>query len=230
MAGIERASSGIHSDKRRDHGTGPAVLVIPTREAADSAGGEGRGVAAAHRTPLSCPHSKRKNSCRPRKPTSGRCFAARPSISPACRRRRRRSTRFSPIESPDAYERRRRSAARLAPLRRALGPALARRRPLRAKTRPTPFASADRIRSAWRYRDWVIDAFNADMPYDRFVVRADRRRPAVGRRARRCDRIAGPGLLRARAESTTPTPAVPDSPGGRDGRPHRHAHCAASSG
>ena len=22
---------------------------------------------------------------------------------------------------------------------------------------------------AWRYRDWVIDAFNADMPYDRFV-------------------------------------------------------------
>ncbi len=23
--------------------------------------------------------------------------------------------------------------------------------------------------SAWRYRDWVIDAFNADMPYDRFV-------------------------------------------------------------
>jgi mono/diheme cytochrome c family protein len=23
---------------------------------------------------------------------------------------------------------------------------------------------------AWRYRDWVIDAFNADMPFDRFVV------------------------------------------------------------
>jgi hypothetical protein len=23
--------------------------------------------------------------------------------------------------------------------------------------------------NAWRYRDWVIDAFNADMPYDRFV-------------------------------------------------------------
>jgi len=23
---------------------------------------------------------------------------------------------------------------------------------------------------AWRYRDWVIDAFNADMPYDRFVA------------------------------------------------------------
>jgi hypothetical protein len=26
------------------------------------------------------------------------------------------------------------------------------------------------IGNAWRYRDWVIDAFNADMPYDRFVI------------------------------------------------------------
>src|SRR5258708_10901408 len=25
------------------------------------------------------------------------------------------------------------------------------------------------IGNAWRYRDWVIDSFNADMPYDRFV-------------------------------------------------------------
>jgi hypothetical protein len=24
--------------------------------------------------------------------------------------------------------------------------------------------------NAWRYRDWVIDAFNADLPYDRFVL------------------------------------------------------------
>ncbi|MFO0889506.1 MAG: PSD1 and planctomycete cytochrome C domain-containing protein [Isosphaeraceae bacterium] len=26
------------------------------------------------------------------------------------------------------------------------------------------------IGNAWRYRDWVIDAFNSDMPYDRFVI------------------------------------------------------------
>ncbi|MBI3682262.1 MAG: DUF1553 domain-containing protein [Acidobacteria bacterium] len=26
------------------------------------------------------------------------------------------------------------------------------------------------IGNAWRYRDWVIDAFNQDMPYDRFVL------------------------------------------------------------
>ncbi|MFP6763489.1 MAG: DUF1549 domain-containing protein, partial [Planctomycetaceae bacterium] len=24
---------------------------------------------------------------------------------------------------------------------------------------------------AWRYRDWVIDAFNADLPYDQFIIR-----------------------------------------------------------
>ncbi|MDQ6699144.1 MAG: DUF1549 domain-containing protein, partial [Acidobacteriota bacterium] len=27
------------------------------------------------------------------------------------------------------------------------------------------------IGNAWRFRDWVIDAFNADMPYDRFIVK-----------------------------------------------------------
>ncbi|MFO0904386.1 MAG: PSD1 and planctomycete cytochrome C domain-containing protein [Pirellulales bacterium] len=28
----------------------------------------------------------------------------------------------------------------------------------------------DRTRTIWRYRDWVIDAFNADLPYDRFTL------------------------------------------------------------
>ncbi len=28
----------------------------------------------------------------------------------------------------------------------------------------------DLTRSIWRYRDWVIDAFNSDMPYDRFTT------------------------------------------------------------
>ena len=32
---------------------------------------------------------------------------------------------------------------------------------------------------AWQYRDWVIKAFNDDMPYDRFVTRAARRRRAA---------------------------------------------------
>ena len=33
----------------------------------------------------------------------------------------------------------------------------------RTRNAPFPFA--------WRYRDWVIDAFNRDMPYDQFVVK-----------------------------------------------------------
>ena len=28
----------------------------------------------------------------------------------------------------------------------------------------------DRERVIWRYRDWVIDAFNADLPYDQFTI------------------------------------------------------------
>ncbi|MEM9367305.1 MAG: PSD1 and planctomycete cytochrome C domain-containing protein [Planctomycetota bacterium] len=29
---------------------------------------------------------------------------------------------------------------------------------------------ADQLRDSWAYRDWVIDAFNRDMPFDQFVV------------------------------------------------------------
>lgn len=29
---------------------------------------------------------------------------------------------------------------------------------------------ADQLRESWAYRDWVIDAFNADMPFDRFTI------------------------------------------------------------
>jgi mono/diheme cytochrome c family protein len=28
----------------------------------------------------------------------------------------------------------------------------------------------DNIRTAWKFRDWVIDAFNADMPFDQFTI------------------------------------------------------------
>ena len=29
---------------------------------------------------------------------------------------------------------------------------------------------ADRRRTIWKYRDWVIDALNRDMPFDRFTI------------------------------------------------------------
>ena len=43
------------------------------------------------------------------------------------------------------------------------------------------YADATSIRCG-PYRDWVVRAFNADLPYDRFVRDAARRRPAPGRR------------------------------------------------
>ena len=46
----------------------------------------------------------------------------------------------------------------------------------------------DFARTMWPWRDWVIDAFNRNLPFDRFVDRADRRRPAAGRHAGAEDR------------------------------------------
>ncbi len=41
--------------------------------------------------------------------------------------------------------------------------------PAMAKTRPTP-SEARTYPNGYRYRDWVVAAFNADLPYDRFVM------------------------------------------------------------
>ena len=74
----------------------------------------------------------------------------------------------------------------------------------------------------FRYRDWVVKAFNADMPYDRFVHGADRRRPA--RRAR--PRATGWPALGFFALGPV---YYGNSAGRRARRPHRHADAAASS-
>ena len=60
-----------------------------------------------------------------------------------------------------------RAAARLAALRRALGPALARPGPL---CRLSNGYSIDSERPMWPYRDWVIKALNDDMPFDQFTI------------------------------------------------------------
>ena len=78
-----------------------------------------------------------------------------------------------------------RSAARLAALRRALGPAVARPGALRRLAR---LRAATTCRPIWAYRDWVIHALNADMPFDQFTDRATGRRPAAERDARAEDR------------------------------------------
>ena len=42
----------------------------------------------------------------------------------------------------------------------------------------------DASRIMWRWRDWVIDAYNRNMPFDQFTHRATRGRPASQRNAR----------------------------------------------
>ena len=49
---------------------------------------------------------------------------------------------------------------------------------------------SDNHRDVWLFRDYVIDAFNANKPFDRFTRRAARRRPAAQPDQRAEDRLA----------------------------------------
>ncbi len=51
----------------------------------------------------------------------------------------------------------------------------------------------------FRYRDWVVGAFNRDMPYDRFILEQIAGDLLDGPASGRLDRLRGPGLLRLRA-------------------------------
>lgn len=48
---------------------------------------------------------------------------------------------------------------------------------------------------AWRYRDWVIDAFNRDKPYDRFVLEQIAGDLLPGEGAQRAEQVIATGLL-----------------------------------
>ena len=105
---------------------------------------------------------------RARTRTSARCFAASRSISPACRRRPRRSTAFLADTSPDAYEK---VVDRLL-ASPAYGERWARHwLDVAGYADSNGFAEADSLRpQAWRYRDYVIRSFNADKPWNEFIV------------------------------------------------------------
>ncbi len=117
----------------------------------------------------------------------------------AARRRPLRSTAFLADESPKAFEQVVDRLLAVPRVRRALGPALARRRPLRRVDRLRP--ATCRTRTPGSYRDYVIDAFNADKPFDQFVREQIAGRPP------------------AAADSTTERNRAPD----RDRVPRRSA-------
>ena len=65
-----------------------------------------------------------------------------------------------------------RQAAGLSPIWRAMGPHLAGRRTLLRRRLPNPQSESKGYRpypNAYNYRDWVIQAFNDDLPFDQFV-------------------------------------------------------------
>ena len=109
---------------------------------------------------------------------------------------------FLADDSPDAFAKRRRSAARLAPLRRALGAALARRGPVRRVERQDEFRLSPGLALS-RLGDRLIQRRQALRP---IRPRADRRRPP----ARRRTTASGPSSSSRPASS--PSAARPTTP------------------
>ena len=113
-------------------------------------------------------------SPRPR-PTAIRCCGASASTSAACRPRPRKSSDFIQDPAPDAYER---AVDRFLD-DPAYGERWARMWLDLARYADSAGYGSDPLRpNIWRYRDWVIDAFNRNLPLRPVHPRADRRRPA----------------------------------------------------
>ena len=138
-------------------------------------------------------------------PTSARSSAGCTSTSPACRRRRRRSKRSSRT--------RRRMRSRRSSIELLASPRFGERWGRHwldvARYAETTGKTVNmNYPHAWRYRDYVIAAFNADKPYDQFIKRATRRRPDAGgdrEGESRADRSPPASSRSARRRSTNAT-------------------------
>ena len=156
---------GLPADRAARGPLGPGAGPGPQPDRRLPRGGAGRGRPRRRRPrPTGDPHPP------PQLRPDG--AAARPGRGRGVRRRR-------PARRLRAAGR---SPAGVARLRRALGDGTGSTWPA-TPTRRGSSSTTDRP-DAWRYRDWVIDALNADMPYDRFVAAPARRRRDRTREAR----------------------------------------------
>ncbi len=133
---------------------------------ADAARSLRQSLAAQRNRPLRprAPRCRRTHSRRP-KPTAARSSAGSRSTSPACRPRPPKSKPSSPTKHPNAYEK---LVDRL-----LASPHFGERMALvwldAARYADTNGYSIDGGRHMWLWRDWVINAFNTNMPYDQFL-------------------------------------------------------------
>ena len=110
-------------------------------------------------------HLEQKAYSRLPKPIAARSFAACRSTSPASRHRPPTSKHSPPTKHPNAYEK---LVDRL-----LASPHFGERMALvwldAARYADTNGYSIDGGRQMWLWRDWVINAFNTNLPYDQFV-------------------------------------------------------------
>ncbi len=70
----------------------------------------------------------------------------------------------------------------------------------------------DAERYMWRWRDWVIDAFNRNLPFDQFTLAADcRRHAARARRSIRGSRLASIATIAATAKAASSQKNTPSN-------------------
>ena len=167
-AKIAAAESG--RDPAARHWAFQPVADPPSRECTTLPGAGPRSIRSS--SSGSTPRGSRLARRRPARPDPPRDVRPdRAASDPG----RGRGLRRRPV--PRGVRQRGRSPAGLAPLRRALGAPLARRGAL-CRHQGLCLRTRRRYPYSYTYRDYVIRSFNDDRPYDRFLRRADRRRPA----------------------------------------------------
>ena len=141
------------------------------------------------------------------------------STSPAFRPRPKRSATFLSDNRPDAYER---LVDRLLDSPH-YGEKWARYWLDLARYADSDGYEKDRSRPwAWRYRQWVIDALNRDLPFDQFTDPAARRRPAAESQSRHAGRHRLQSQHAHQSRRRHRSRTVPRRAGARSRRHARH--------